>query len=389
MRINLRISNIISILVLHVGVISLSYVHFDIYNKIIYLFNFIIGVFLLNKFKIFFKKKYFKINLCVLLYCILIIISSLYNYKIENTVLKGILYSIGILEIFLYFEYLDYIDRVHNAIDIFYYISLVYVIINDILMFMLPVFFSLRDNYLLGNKFSVCYLHLFVIIFYCAKNKKNNKLILLVYTVVFFCISIVTQCSTAIIAGIIMIVLLIIPKNIRVRLYNPKTILIIAAISSTFFIFISMILSNKFVQYFVVNILKEDITLTGRTRIYENIMNIIYQSPWFGFGYGNSHELLMKMIQAPNSQNGFLECIITSGIFSTMLLIVIIYKIFKSINKRAINSNTYFILGAVYIFIVLASIEITINTSFIFLLAILNVSTYIEDRNIKESRSNA
>ena len=381
MRLNSIIFNIITILVFHIGFITLSYVHFNSYSKILYLFNIVVAVFIFTKSKLFFCKKYFKINMLVILYCILTLVSSLYSRNIE-TIVKGIFYGISIINLFIYFEYVDYSKQFKKSINIFYYICLIYIIINDLLMFIKPNVFSLGDSYLVGNKFMVCYLHLFTLAFYYQKNINKINIgkrhILIPYVILLFYISIVTKCSTTVTAAIIFMILILIPNKIKEKLYNSNFVITITIIVSSWYIFFTSILSNRFVQYFIVNILNEDLTLTGRDIIYQNIIKVINKSPYWGYGHGNTYQIVKSMINAPNAQNGFLDSVVTYGIWATLVLIIIIYSVFFNVKNNSKKMNIYPVVVVIFIFIILSSIEITLRIQFIALLSILNIFTKVK-----------
>ena len=77
---------------------------------------------------------------------------------------------------------------------------------------------------------------------------------------------------------------------------------------------------------------------------------------------GSSFEVMMKMIGAPNTQNGVLEIILQQGILSLIGLLILTWTVFKYISKK---EDTNYALMMIYIYILFAAIEITLDVSFL------------------------
>lgn len=362
----IKVSLIMAILLFHIIFINIYYISF--YNYIVLIFSLILILYLIPKIKIFLNEKYKKINTLLLCYCGIIIISSFYNYI---NVQWGIFYVIKLINLFLFFEYIHQKKEEKNIIRIFTFLTFAYVLLNDFIMILRPDLFYVYDlNYLLGNKFPISYLHLVLVVLYIY-NKENDssiyyKFITILFYILGIVVSIFTECTTGLIGFIIFPIIYLFNKNKKKKI-NAELFILTLIISCTILLIFSSIIKLKPIEYIITNILHEDITLTGRTDIYENVFYVINDKWLLGYGYGNSYDVMFKEVGYANTQNALLEYWIMTGFLGMVLLILLIYKIIKNYNQ---NMNS--IIACLYVFIILGSVEITICLTFFGLLAIIN-----------------
>lgn len=377
-----KISTIMSILVYHIIFINLYYVHN--YNLLVYVFSFALMFLLLIKVKYFVNKRYLKVNIILFLLLGVMLVSTLYN---NMNIHRGILQIIKILEIFLFWEYIHQVSQEKSTVKTFFILTLVYSILNDIIMFIRPDMFLANDsNYLLGNKFQVSYFHILLLVFYMyyIKDKEDKKSVAfkIIFAVLAICICLYTECTTAFIGALLFLIIYIVTKNSHNKI-NSIFIIILLMVSCSVLILFSNIVHLKPIEYIIVNLLHEDITLTGRTYIYDNVFSVIGNKWLLGYGYGNSYDIMFEQLHVPNTQNALLEYWLDSGILGVTILLVLIYNIFKDYNKN-INSIVIYL----YVFSILGSIEITIDIIYIALLAMLNIGKVKEINNEKYQKQN-
>ena len=363
----IKISSIMAILLYHIIFINLYYV--EKYSLIIQAFALILFFYLALKMKFFINSRYLKVNILLFSFISIMLISSIVNVNAQ----RGVFQVVKLLEVFLFFEYIKQIGNEKNTIRIFTILTFIYIIINDLLMFLSPSLFYLNNsNYLLGNKFQVSYIHILLPILYMYYNSLINKkdvsnMVASIITLLFaMFISAYTECTTGLVGTILFTVFYFCMRK-KNKKVNAKAIIIVLLISCSKLLIFSNIVKLKPVEYIIVNILHEDVTLTGRTIIYENIFNIIGSKWLLGYGYGNSYDVMSEQLNYPNTQNALLEYWLTTGIAGMILLIILIYKILNNYNKN-INSLIIYLL----VFCILGSIEITISTIFLAVLAIIN-----------------
>ena len=368
----IKISTLMTIILYHVVFIQLYYI--DKYNYFFYLGILILFVFLLLKYR---KtgKEYFKQRIILFIWALIVLISSIYNKSSS-----GILFIIKVVEAYLFMEYMHKKGKFNEMITTFFYTTLFYIILNDLLMLGgTNLKYGYNEYYLLGNKFTVGLLHIALLIFYIQKNKVKikkdikKKTIAVALFIISIIASIYVDCSTTIICKMIVLILLALPKKVAEKLYNPKVAIIILLLFSAILLVFANILNNNFIRYIIVDILGEDIELTGRMNIYKQVIPYVYDGLMLGHGYGSSYSILMDAFNAPNTQNGLLENIFNYGLLGTILLITLIYLIFKNLKKNDKQLNLYPIVVYIYVFFFISSVEISIGLTLIILLSMINI----------------
>lgn len=125
------------------------------------------------------------------------------------------------------------------------------------------------------------------------------------------------------------------------------------------------------VQYIVVDVLGEDLTLTGRLSMYEKLGDVLTECPLYGFGIGNAPLTTFMYGVGENAQNGLFNMFIESGfIGTTAYLIAAILLI-----KHTEGNHFYFpIIAFIYMMLLLSTIEVTFTTYFTAIMIILLLS---------------
>ena len=290
----------------------------------------------------------------------------------------GILQALSVLTSFIYIEYLSSINKTEILFRTFYKVSLFYIIISDLVFLVIG---SIGEQgYLIGNKFSLCYMHILCYVFYhifsYKRNVRPNKCVSGLLTIVTLVISILTECTTALL-GMLVIVFLFNTKRIfGFILFKLKTYIIILSLGVLFVFFHSLILDIQIFQDFIVNILNEDITLTGRTGIYDALIPILSVRPLLGFGVGNAHWVLAYLLGVANAQNGLMNLYIEEGLICTVLYLLIFMSLLKYVKARVAYSSSYPLLCYILLFFFLGLVEITIDNRLLVVMAFLIACDY-------------
>ena len=108
--------------------------------------------------------------------------------------------------------------------------------------------------------------------------------------------------------------------------------------------------------------------LHGRLQIYDNVLPIINEHFWLGYGANNYYEILYLLIKAPNTQNGILNIMFQFGLLGTVIFIILMYIFAKKGEKIMENKGVFILITVLTIF---SSIEITLNMYFFFFMALL------------------
>lgn len=360
----------------------------DRYISVILSLTALLILFINTKFK--YCQKYKKINGIVFIYCLYNAINSILSVNVDlsnlqrimtNTnidyepvsIFTGISYGLKIMLLFLFIQYSNVTQRLSLLFKTFCILFCLLLTINDVLMLVNGLDPN-GSGYLLGNKFQVAYMHYWGLLLYILKNSYDKKMkIRKMYYGIGFCaiISIIVQCTTALIGSIILFYFLSRWNKTHKWIYNPLFALLFLLICSSFFFIFSNILDNSFVQYILVDILNEDPTLTGRMGIYQSLIGFLSLGSIWGYGLGNSHFILAYLFGVANAQNGILDVWIEQGLIGTFLFLCILFILIKHIEKNFYKLFTYPILAFIYTYIYLSSVEITLGINFMLLLAFL------------------
>jgi len=114
------------------------------------------------------------------------------------------------------------------------------------------------------------------------------------------------------------------------------------------------------VQYIIVDVLHESIDLTSRMGIYEKMDIILNNDPMFGSALDNNYTVSVLISGAADVQNGILDIFVSYGWVGVAVFILISsYVVYRSRYCKSVA-----LLAALYVYVGLASVEITFRTEF-------------------------
>ena len=339
----------------------------------------------------FLKKKYFYILLAVLCFCGLILVSALANRSPRfgvnpmRTSLRIVLY---LLELFSVTVWVAETGKARNAINFLFWYILILVIATDLLLFTEAIVFGKGNkmNYLIGTKFSVSYLHLYLLSFWFmrgfSQEQKRWKMNLLVLLTIVFnvIVSVRVDCMTGVIGSVLLMILLLFvnrKKEKGVRwLCSPTMMLALMSASIVFPFVVERVLSIPFITYLVEDIFGRDLTLTGRLSIFKLFGKRVSGHFLWGFGYGNGNPAAESLFRCANAQNALLQWILQSGIPVTVMLAVVILMIFKKVARSERKKELLPVVALLYVIVALGTVETTFNLCFFLWQAILLMVVY-------------
>ena len=266
-----------------------------------------------------------------------------------------------------------------NAVRFLYRYVLFLVIVNDFLMFSrLMTFASGRHEiYLIGNKFSVSYLHMSLFVFWMLNSEKmitsyrySMRKVILAASF-YLAVSLRVNCMTGVIGCLMLVTVFILiespNKGKLLRFTSPWMLLMFMAGSVLFAFIAELILSIPVVSYFVNGVMGRDISLTGRTEIYA-LYTMTIPKHWIaGYGFGNAYDVTSTLFGFDNVQNALLQWIIQVGVFTTAMLVFFLVSIFSDVTRKKAQGlpSILALVAMVYTYIILGSVETTFNMSFI------------------------
>lgn len=322
----------------------------------------------------FFKGEYKTINIITLCYCLWMIFTTYMNQKgshadwyynllddenmnLKISSVKDVFWkAMRFFSIILFIETCNYQCRVNQFLRISFYTLLIYVIYIDIYTILG------YDRNIYGGKFIISYLNLYLAVIYYRLYptlKGKSLFIFLLLLCLTSYVGLYMKCSTIIVSLIPFVLLTLwrlMKKNV-LWLYKPSVFLITLLIcDGILFLFSSWILSFDFVESFIVDVLNEDMTLTGRLGIYDTIGEVFYDSPYYGMGVGNYMGVAMALTGCANAQNGLINLFLEVGIIGCILFV---WWLILLIRKARNYSNvSYPIIIFIYAEFLVSMIEI-------------------------------
>lgn len=342
------------------------------------------------------------INLYIILFCALIIFSGYVNedfaqqFDFDGIVLGenrsftaqswryAILRAMGILYFFLCNERIMH----YNKQNLFLKCLFLFLLFYTALMFVSVILSrnSLEASTAWGGKFLASYTFLYFIVIFCLYKLefsgrhfyRRNVITILMLSTLF---SFKTECTTGMLGSLSFLILFIFP-NITNVIKKPALLLVTLIFFNTvLFFFSTWILSYPFVQDFIVDVLHEDLTLTGRIGIYSKIVEVFNESPWYGLGVGNYAGISFNLTGCANAQNGLINLFLELGIIGCFLFLIILYKL----SKEADIHSTYNLYLLIFLLseIIISAVEIPFSEVAFYSI----LSLFVLNKNYNEIKS--
>ena len=326
------------------------------------------------------RKEYFPLFLFLLLFLVTFSYSTLTNRT--NGGYAAINFFIYIVELFLLMVYAAENDKVQLVFNLIFKYALFITIITDIIIFTGIIHFTdgSFETYLIGSKFSVAYLHIYLLAFFLLKHSFKQSLnmrqvlsfILLSLLTIY--ISIRVDCNTGLIGSLLLMFFIMIfrTNNRTLRVFTSPLLFIgfIFASSVIAFLF-EIIIQTPIITNFITNTLGRDLTLTGRTEIYSVFASSMSGHWLWGYGFGNAYTASMSLFGYANAQNALLQWILQIGLVPVIFLVIFWAYIMFQVSKKKNLSQIMPAIALIYVFIILGTVEITYSMNFILWISLL------------------
>lgn len=159
------------------------------------------------------------------------------------------------------------------------------------------------------------------------------------------------------------------------RRFRKKDLFVLAALLVICFCAAAAILATR--PDFVVSLLGKDITLTGRTEIWDAVLTSIGKRPLYGYGYqafwlgleGESYRVILAVSwMLAQAQNGFLDVTLQLGLVGLVIVVLVFVFALHDAAVCVLRSNNAQQLRAVewYLAIVLLTLIYNLDESFLF-----------------------
>ena len=202
--------------------------------------------------------------------------------------------------------------------------------------------------------------------------KVRNKDILLCFMVLI--IILLSKSSTGFIVGSLLVIYVLLLKKIKIKINIDKLMSIYTIIYTQVVIFR---IQETVFRGFIENTLQKNVTLTGRTLIWDFIMKIIPNSLIFGYGRNDIIAQNAIIRDVTEAHNGLLEILLCTGIIGLFVFILILLNAFKALNKS--NSKISYILSmAIFLYFCIALTESAFTYTKIGFWILIIISSNIE-----------
>lgn len=333
------------------------------------------------------------------IYGLMTCFSSSINGLAFNTVFASAMFGIQIIDIFLTCIYYINHKSLGKLVRVVMLVFLSLLFVNDVLMIFIEYNFSNPDEeYLIGNKFIVSYLHCFtsMLAFVNVKIKGKNKVVFslrkgmikannsvdFLFAVAFSIFSLIicakVTCSTGMIACATMLLIIMLPGKIQSFIIDGKIMVIVTCVSNILVLGTYSLLSMPFFENIIYNVFEKSYTWTGRLIIWEKIFGLIRENPILGYGYYNN--VVDRLVGFGNPQNGVLKLLIDTGVIGLFLYTLIVWRSFQH-PKKSEPIELYPISAFFYAMIVASIVEINLTHMIVFMAMAL---FYAESCKIRE-----
>ena len=202
--------------------------------------------------------------------------------------------------------------------------------------------------------------------------KVRNKDILLCFMVLI--IILLSKSSTGFIVGSLLVIYVLLLKKIKIKININKLMSIYTIIYTQVVIFR---IQETVFSGLLENILQKNVTLTGRTLIWDFIMKIIPNSLIFGYGRNDIIAQNAIIRDVTEAHNGLLEILLCTGIIGLFVFILILLNAFRALNKS--NSKISYILSmAIFLYFCIALTESAFTYTKIGFWILIIISSNIE-----------
>lgn len=331
-----------------------------------------------------------------ILYGLVTLVTTVVNKMTINTVVASLMYGMQIITIFIVTCKLIRRNGIFVFDDWLVHIFGCLAILSDLLIFFLPYdFLNPNEEYLMGNKFVIAYIHCFwtALLIYKYKMlnvslfrngkincKKLKYVIRGVATVVlsfFICMRVTT--STGMIAIAVFVLLMIMPIRIKKFLSSNYVLIIVAGIMNILNFGTAQLMNNPYVQYFIRSVLGKTSTLNGRTQIWAIIFELIRKKVYLGYGYYNG--MIETYLGYGNPQNGVLKVLFDTGIIGLFFYGILVFVALRSLNCKSFVVK-FPMVAFLYIMLVASLVEINLTHMIVFFaLAIIAFGSNMKERN--------
>lgn len=322
-----------------------------------------------------------------ILLCFTVVVSSVVGYfngyvDFSNCI-DALFYSLCLYALALLISICSKRARIDTCINVFFWMTVIYCVLSIVFIAKVGVADGPSLYYFAGNKFSTSYYFImlaclaFVKLHRCGVGNKTVVFVTAGLGLLALAVSHTVYCSTAVAMSALVIALAFLPRKIQTLFEKPVVVIVAMVMSGAILVFLSSLLQTPFVRHFVVDVLGENLTLTGRDLIYSGLRAVISGSIVFGHGYGNA--AVAMFVGYGNAQNSIMETLVNYGVVGLLAIFYLVWACLKG-SKEPWSWGMFILL---YAMIAGSVVEITYNYFFFIALMTILISS---DQGINEKR---
>ena len=190
--------------------------------------------------------------------------------------------------------------------------------------------------------------------------------------------------ATGLVCTALLIALYLILKNRKLSGFRDKVLIISSCGLTVGVVFFQI--QEKF-SWLLSGILQKDISLTGRTEIWDVALAVINKQLWFGYGYTNHGNFVALYDFVTSGHSQMIQVLYYGGIVGMVLLLVLLFSVVRKAIKAHYKEIS--ILLCTFVVIVIETIsEICMdNLYFITLLVVMEMSVYLKGEiNVRKNQ---
>lgn len=332
-----------------------------------------------------------KIAMYFILYCAMLFLSTLLG---DNTSMSTLLARyFKVIAIFFYLDYgLKYYCK--NTVLSFYWALSILVIINFYTLIRFPdgLYSDLENQnkywfFNHKNTHSVTFFATLMFMFIKSKllDRKLNIFDLIVFLIITISVFKVFS-ATTVVAYIVFLIYLLFGKHIdKFNIFNSKNYFL--SYIAVFWSIVILRLQNLF-SFIIVDVLGKKLTFTGRTLIWDRVINLMKEH-WV-LGHGQQDKMFIaKALGHPNfnsAHNTTLDVLYKGGLISLILHIIMVILPIKELYKYRENKIAKFMSVILFCFFIMLNFEARNEYSgfYMILLSCYHISYIL--KNINENK---
>ena len=317
-----------------------------------------------------------------LMFCFMVVVSSvagyLAGYVDSSNCIDALFYAICLYALALLTSTCGRRGRLDTFISVFFWMTVIYCILSIVFIAKVGVADGLLLYYFAGNKFSTSYYFIllaclaYVKLYRGGSSSKSIVLVTAALGLVALAVAHTVYCSTAVAMSALVVIFAFFPRKAQRFLARPVVIVAAMVLTGVILAFLSQLLQVPLVKHVVVDVLGENLTLTGRDLIYSGLQAVISGSPVFGYGYGNA--AVAMYVGYGNAQNSIMETLVNYGVVG---LLAVFYMVWAC-TKEGKAPWSWGMLILLYAMIAGSVVEITYNYYFFIALMTIFIATDVK-----------